>query len=150
MKQPRQIVLQIDGNHTLVNDGVQTSFKWGMYHRPRLLEGGYEVGGEQGRLIFTPNKTETDRYDTVDIQTMRLFALSIVRDLFKNTSKVDQNVPHEVNVDIPNDIKEFVIKNLNHVSDLVTRELLYQADPLKPVKSKFESLSLIKKDIENE
>lgn len=145
MKQPRPMLLQVDTNHVSVNDGIQTNFKWNVYNKPRLLDGGYEVGGEQGRLMFLPIKTESEKNDTSDIQTMRLFALSIVRDLFRNTSVVDQKVPHEVNVDIPNDIKEFVIKNLDHVSDLVTRELIYQSDPLKPVKSKFESLSLIKK-----
>jgi len=59
---------------------------------------------------------------------------------------IDQNTfTDSLKFNLRPDIKEFVAKVVDNLGQEIISEINYQIDPIKPTKSKFDSLSLIPK-----
>ena len=124
------ITPQIDA----VNDSL--SFKWGIMNTPQILS-----NSDDGQMVMFP---KSSNIDVTSIQLMRLFTTIITRGLIENTGKIDQNVAHEINFQIPQDMGKFVGDVLKHMGEKIVEEIKYQNDPVKPTKNKLESISLLK------
>jgi hypothetical protein len=127
-------------------DGVlESAYKWGILNNPR-----YVNKTEEGVLLAFLNEDakEITNGNSLHIQMMRLFACNTIRDLLLNQGTVDQNITHEIKFDLPQEIKEYVAKVVGALGQEIIKEIIYQNDPLKPTKSKLESLSLTPKQTE--
>lgn len=124
------ITPQID----VVNDSL--AFKWGIMNTPQILS-----NSDEGQMVMFP---KSSNIDVTSIQLMRLFTTIITRGLIENTGKIDQNVAHEINFQIPQDMGKFISNVLKHMGEKIVEEIKYQNDPVKPTKNKLESLSLSK------
>lgn len=133
LEKPIYMVITPQINTT--NDSL--AFKWGILNTPQVVS-----NNEEGYTLFFPSKSE-DTHVT-NIQLMRLFSNIITRGLIENTGKVDQNVVHEINFEIPEDIGKFVSNVLQRMNEKIIEEIKYQNDPVKPTKNKLELVSLLK------
>jgi hypothetical protein len=121
-------------------DGTRTSqFTWGIMDNPMV------VRNDDDALLLLHLKREQGNA-TVRMQMMRLFACNIVRDLLIGAGTTDANhTPNEVKLELPQEIKEYTSKVVDALSKEIINEIIYQIDPIKPTKSKLDSLSLIPK-----
>ena len=124
---------------------LASAYKWGILNNPR-----YVNQTEEGLLVAFLNEDakEITSGKSTHIQMMRLFACNTVRDLLLSQGTVDQNITHEIKFDLPQEIKEYVAKVVGALGQEIIKEIIYQNDPLKPTKSKLESLSLTPKQTE--
>ena len=117
-------------------DQLKSAFKWGILNNPQVLV-------ENGKIISVCSNEDQKDVGSELIQMMRLFACNIVRDLIRGEGIVDQNVVHKINfLNERPDIKKFLGDSLDALEGVILDEILYQIDPLKPTKSKLETLSL--------
>jgi len=131
--------------NTHPNGDLESAYKWGILNNPR-----YVKQTDEGLLVafHSEDAKEITNGNSLHIQMMRLFACNTVRDLLLNQGIVDQNVAHEIKFDLPQEIKEYVAKVVGALGQELIKEIIYQNDPLKPTKSKLESLSLTPKQTE--
>lgn len=118
---------------------LKSAFKWGLISNPNILPTSVE-----GTLSFIFNLEEQKNLGPELISMMRLFACNIVKDLIKGEGNIDQkHIDGRVNFlnDRP-DIKNFLADSIDALENEILKEFLYQIDPLKPTKSKLETLSL--------
>jgi len=128
--------IQVEPNFTEETEGIKSSFKWGIINNPLVVQ----TRDTDYSLVAFKREDQTSGSET--IQTMRLFACQIIIDMLNRQGVVDQNVVHEIDFlnDSPN-VKQFIVKCLQELQGVLTEEILQQIDPLKPTKSKLNSLS---------
>jgi len=117
-------------------------FDWGMYNKAEII-----TDSEDGTTVFL-DKTSSTQKNLVNINLMRLFACQIVKQLIKSEEIVHQEVYHKVNFKLPPQIETFVNDVMEELEKKVLAELFFQNNPIKPTKSKLESLSLFPKQEE--
>jgi len=120
---------------------VNTSFRWGVLPQPNF----YEYDGK--KLLEFPKPTDSAQA-TNDLQLMRLFCCDIVRDLLNRRSMVDQDVVHEIDFKLDPKVTEFVCDVIQNLAISITDEIIYQNDPIKPIKHKLEKVLLNNKEDE--
>lgn len=113
-------------------------FQWGVLTNPRLVS-----NTEEGVTIGYLKEEQSN--DMINTQVMRLFACNIVRDLFINSGVVNSPISKDIKLDLPTEVKEYLAKGVEILTQEIVNEIIYENDPLKPTKSKLDSLSLIPK-----
>lgn len=139
LKNPKPFHIQAIPKFVLNNEGqIRSAFKWGLLHNPNILNTEIE-----GTLSFIFNLEEQKEVGPELVSMMRLFACNMVKDLISGEGIVDQKNDAKINFfnERP-DIKKFLIDTMDALEVEVLKEFAYQIDPIKPTKSKLESLSL--------
>lgn len=126
---------------------LRSAFKWGLISNPQILNTNLE-----GTLSYIFNLEEQKKLGPELISMMRLFACNTIKDLLRNEGIIDQShIDGKVNfLNERPDIKNFLADSIEALENEILKELLYQIDPLKPTKSKLESLSLNSKQNNNQ
>lgn len=118
------------------DDQLKSAFKWGVLNNPRMII-------EEGKTISICLDEDQKDMSSEMVQMMRLFACNIVKDLIRGEGIVDQRIVHKINfLNERPDIKKFLADSLDALEGVILDEILYQIDPLKPTKSRLETLSL--------
>ena len=139
----KSFFLSLNPSFGYKEDGTPASqFTWGIMTNPRLVK-----KDETGVVIgFLDEDQKNSDNRSVELQLMRLFACNIVRDILLEDGTIDQNTfTDSLKFNLRPDIKEFVAKVVDNLGQEIISEINYQIDPIKPTKSKFDSLSLIPK-----
>lgn len=111
-------------------------FKWGLFAKPDVV-----VDNDEGLVVFCPKKNDIPN-TLKDVHTMRLFCLHIVQQMITKTEKVDQDVYTKINFELPDDVRDSVIKVLHELEVRVLEEIFYQNNPIKPLKNEIKKISL--------
>lgn len=118
------------------------TFDWGIYNKAEILSEDVD-----GTTISLGKKISTQS-NLVNINLMRIFACQIVKQLIKSEEIVHQDVYHKINFKLTPEVEKFVIGIMEELEKKVLVELFFQNNPIKPTKSKLESLSLFPKQEE--
>lgn len=132
--------LHLRGEFGFNEDGSRASqFTWAILDNPLT------VSNDETASLFIHFKNQQEN-SKIRMQMMRLFACNIVRDLLLNDGTIDANHrPNDIKFDIPQEIKEYTAKVVNTLGQEIINEIIYEIDPIKPTKSKLDSLSLFPK-----
>lgn len=142
---PKSICLTI---HPKFTEGE--TFQWALLNNPRFVK----ADDDAIVLAFVPEEQKLE--NSTSIQFMRLFACSIVRDILRKEGRISESVNSDFKFEIPEADRNSSAEVLEKLFVTLINDIIYQTDPLKPTKSKLDSLSLTSKqeqstqNIENE
>jgi hypothetical protein len=116
---------------------IGAKFKWGILAKPEIIS-----KDENGVKVFCPNNIDP-KIGIRDVQSMRLFSIHIVKQMIENKEQIDQTeVYSKINFELPDDIKNFIVKVLEELEIKVLDEIFYHNNPIKPIKEEIKKISI--------